>query len=166
MGDKNFERLYAEHAEPLLAFLAYRVGDRAAAEDLLADTFERVLTTRRGFDVRRGKEKTWLYSIALNLVRDRARRAKVEERVMDQRVRDPVFTGGLGGSGSSPYEAVDDRDAVNRAMSRLSAEERDVVSLRYGADLTVPEITKLLDEKLTTIEGQVVPRVEKASRGA
>ena len=39
----QFERLYAEHAQPLFAFLTYRTGDRVQAEDLLADTFERAL---------------------------------------------------------------------------------------------------------------------------
>src|SRR3954470_6331520 len=62
-----FERLYAEHAGPLLAFLTYRTGDAVLAEDLLADTFERVLRARRRFDPRRGSQKAWLYTIALNL---------------------------------------------------------------------------------------------------
>ena len=64
----------------LLGFLIYRSGDRALAEDLLADTFERVLTARRPFDRRRASEKTWLYTIALNLLRDHARRAAVGDR--------------------------------------------------------------------------------------
>ena len=65
MRQHDFERLYAEHAAPLLAFLDYRTGDRALAEDLLADTFERVLRSRRPFDPRRGSEKAWLYTIVL-----------------------------------------------------------------------------------------------------
>ena len=36
----------------MLRFLAYRTGDQALAEDLLADTFERVLRTRQPFDRR------------------------------------------------------------------------------------------------------------------
>src|SRR4051812_29564462 len=79
-----FERLYAEHAGPLLAFLTYRTGDGALAEDLLADTFERVLRARRRFDPRKGSEKTWLYTIALNLLRDNARRQAAEQRSMEQ----------------------------------------------------------------------------------
>jgi RNA polymerase sigma factor (sigma-70 family) len=161
MRDRDFERMYAEHAEGLLAFLVYRIGDRAAAEDVLADTFERVLTTRRGFDARRGKEKTWLYSIALNLVRDRVRRATVEDRVTRERARDPVATGGAGWSERSPFDAIDDRDALRRALSTLNAEEREAIALRYGADLTVPEIARLMNEKLTTIEGRVYRGLRK-----
>jgi len=40
LKDFEFERLYAAEAQGLFAFLAYRTGDRALAEDLLADAFE------------------------------------------------------------------------------------------------------------------------------
>ena len=62
----DFERLYAEHAQTLFAFLLYRTGDRSLTEDLLADSFERALRARRGFDSRKGTEKAWLYAIALD----------------------------------------------------------------------------------------------------
>src|SRR5437764_1291239 len=52
----RFERLFEEHAEPLLGFLVYRTGNRPLAEDLVAETFERVLRARRRFDPRRGSE--------------------------------------------------------------------------------------------------------------
>ena len=80
MRDDEFERLYEAEAQGLFGFLAYRTGDRALAEDLLADTFERALRSRRRFDRRRGSAKTWLYAIALNLLRDHARRAAAEGR--------------------------------------------------------------------------------------
>jgi RNA polymerase sigma-70 factor (ECF subfamily) len=156
MRHADFERLYAEHSRPLLAFLVYRVGERAAAEDLLADTFERALTAKRGFDRRKGSEKTWLYSIALNLVRDRARRAGVQQRVMDR-----VYAGTARSTGDAPFDAVEDRDALQRALTTLSAEERDTVSLRFGADLTVPEIARLTGEKLTTVEGRLYRALRK-----
>jgi RNA polymerase sigma factor (sigma-70 family) len=77
-----FERLFQAHAEPLFAFLVYRTGDRQLAEDLVADTFERALRSRSRFDPRRGSEKSWLYTVAVNLVRDSARRASVETRAL------------------------------------------------------------------------------------
>src|SRR5919108_5762560 len=93
MRDDEFERLYAAEAPGLFAFLAYRTGDRALAEDLLADAFERALRARRRFDPRRGAARTWLYSIALNLLRDHARRAAAEGRALE-RVSTPVPAGG------------------------------------------------------------------------
>ena len=74
MRDQDFDRIYRREAQGLYGFLAYRTGDSALAEDLLADTFERALRARRGFDRRRGTERNWLYAIALNLLRDHGRR--------------------------------------------------------------------------------------------
>ena len=154
MRQEDFERLYAEHAEGLLGFLVYRTSDRALAEDLLADTFERVLRTRFRFDRRKASQKTWLYSIALNLVRDHARRSVAESRALE-RVGAP--------EAEPPYalDAVEDRDAVMRGLQALSDEERESIALRYGADLSVPEVAKLTNEKLTTVEGRVYRALRK-----
>jgi RNA polymerase sigma factor (sigma-70 family) len=159
MRDREFERLYAEHAQGMLGFLVYRTGDRALSEDLLADAFERVLRTRARFDPRRSAEKTWLYSIALNCLRDHVRRRSAETRAVD-RAALPVTAGGPG-AGSAELDAVDDRDAIAHALEELSDAEREAVALRYGADLTVPEIAKLTGESLTTAEGRVYRALRK-----
>jgi RNA polymerase sigma-70 factor (ECF subfamily) len=150
LGDEDFERLYEEHAGPMISFLVMRTGDRALAEDLLADTFERVLRKGRTFDRRRGSEKTWLYAIALNLLRDHLRRKESEGRATE-RLR---FERG-GASSEGGLEAVEHRDTLNRALAVLTDEEREAVALRYGADLTVPEVAELTGESLTTMEGRV-----------
>lgn len=154
MRDEQFEQLYAEHAAGLLSFIAYRTGDRALAEDVLADTFERVLKARRRFDPRRGSAKTWVYSIALNVLRDRVRRREAEQRALErtgvgaERVPDEIGR-------------VEDRQTVMAALDELSDEEREAVALRFGADLTVPEIARLSGERLTTIEGRVYRGLRK-----
>jgi RNA polymerase sigma-70 factor (ECF subfamily) len=67
--------------------------------------------------------------------------------------------------GDSPdgsiFERVEARDALSRALVTLSEEEREAVALRYGADLTLPEIAKLAGEKLTTVEGRVYRALRK-----
>jgi RNA polymerase sigma-70 factor, ECF subfamily len=156
MRDEDFERLYAEHARPLLAFLVYRTGDRPLAEDLLADTFERALKARRRFDPRKSSEKTWLYTIALNLLRDHARRNAAGQRALGR-----VLAGEQNPPVQSNLDAVGERDALHRALEALSTEEREVIALRYGADLTVPEIAKLTHQKLTTVEGRVYRALRK-----
>jgi RNA polymerase sigma factor (sigma-70 family) len=153
MRDDEFERLYAAEAAGLFSFLAYRTGDRALAEDLLADAFERALRARRRFDRRRGSEKTWLYAIALNALRDHARRAAAETRALER-------AGPPDGPPSS-LDQVEHRDQIARAMSTLTDEEREAISLRFGADLTVPEMAKVLREPLTTVEGRVYRALRK-----
>jgi RNA polymerase sigma-70 factor (ECF subfamily) len=153
---QDFERLYAEHAEPLLAFLVYRTGDRTLAEDLLEDTFERVLRTRRPFDRRKASEKTWLYTIALNLLRDSVRRRRVEARTLER-----VAVGELPSREDQNLETIERRDTLQQALGTLSHEERETVALRYGSDLTVAEIAKLTHEKSTTIDGRLYRGLRK-----
>lgn len=152
-SDDDFEDLYAEHAPALLAFLVYRTGDRALAEDVLADTFERVLRARKRFDPRRASRKTWLYSIALNRLRDHLRRREAEGRALD-RAHMPSAPG-------SPLDALEARDELAGALEHLSPDEREALALRYGADLTVPEIARLTGEPLTTVEGRVYRGLRK-----
>jgi RNA polymerase sigma factor (sigma-70 family) len=156
MRDDEFERLYSAEAAGLFSFLAYRTGDRALAEDLLADAFERALRARGRFDRRKASQKTWLYAIALNCLRDHARRASAEARALER-------AGGVGGDQSEidPLASVEHRDELGRALATLSAEEREAVALRFGADLTVPEIAKVLGEPLTTVEGRVYRALRK-----
>jgi RNA polymerase sigma factor (sigma-70 family) len=155
MRDADFERLYEREAQGLFGFFAYRTGDRSLAEDLLADTFERALRARGRFDRRRGSERTWLYAIALNLLRDHARRAAAEGRAVGR------VAVGTGPEEATGLEAVEHRDAVQRALQGLSSEEREAIALRFGADLTVPEIARLLRLPLTTVEGRVYRALRK-----
>jgi RNA polymerase sigma factor (sigma-70 family) len=153
MNDDDFERLYAAEAQGLFAFLAYRTGDRVLAEDLLADAFERALRSRVRYDRRRGSQKTWLYAIALNLLRDHARRAAAEGRAVE-RVRVPA-------EAPDPFAGVEARDELGQALAELSGEEREAIALRFGAELSVPEMAHLLGEPLTTIEGRVYRALRK-----
>lgn len=150
MRDDEFERLYTEEAASLFSFLAYRTGDRGLAEDLLADAFERALRGR--FNPRRGSAKTWLYAIALNVLRDHVRRSAAESRAYE-RVDE--------GSARDPFSDVEVRDELLRGLAVLSAEEREAISLRFGAALTVPEMATVLGEPLTTIEGRVYRALRK-----
>jgi RNA polymerase sigma-70 factor (ECF subfamily) len=155
MRGEEFEALYEEHAQALFGFLAYRTGDRAVAEDLVAESFERVLRAWRRFDPRQANRKTWLYAIALNCFRDHLRRAAVEGRVMEESA---VFEEPASSRGTVQVEA---RDAVRRGLEILSDDEREAIALRYGGDLTVPEIAKVTGERLTTVEGRVYRALRK-----
>ena len=155
MRETDFERLSPEHAQRLFGFLASRTGDRALAEDLLADTFGRALKGRRLFDRRKASEKTWLYTIALNTLRDHVRRQGAEHRALERSA--PAGEEGA----ADPFSDLGHRDEVARALGVLSAEEREAVALRFGADLTVPEMAKLLGLELTAVEGRVYRALRK-----
>jgi RNA polymerase sigma-70 factor (ECF subfamily) len=151
MRPDAFERLFEEHAERLFSFLAYRTGNRVLAEDLLSETFERVLRSRQPFDPRRGSERRWLYTIALNLLRDNARRQSTEERLMR--------TVGAGERGEEAADAgitaVEHRDELQRALATLCEEEREALALRFGADLKLRDVARILGDGESAVEGRI-----------
>ena len=152
----EFERLYEEHAQRLYGFLVYRTGDPALAEDVLADAFESAFRARGRFDRRRASARTWLYTIALNRLRDVQRRAAVEERSLAE-----VASRDVVASGDTEAERLETRDALARAMRTLAVEEREAVALRFGADLTLKEIAEVVGEPMTTVEGRVYRALRK-----
>ena len=155
MRDEDFERLYAAEAQGLFGFLVYRTGDRALAEDLLADTFERALRSRKRYDRRRGPPKAWLYAIALNLLRDHVRRAAAEERALERTGPRPASVR------RRPRRRSRTATPCSARCGRLSPEEREAIALRFGAELTVPEMAEALGEPLTTVEGRVYRALRK-----
>ena len=155
MRDADFEALYAAEAQGLFGFLAYRTGDRSLAEDLLADTFERALRSRKRYDAARGSQRTWLYAIAMNLLRDNARRAAAEGRAIEK-VGHAVPSGV-----TEAMDSVERRDELQRALATLAEEEREAIALRFGAELTVPEMAQVLSLPLSTVEGRVYRALRK-----
>jgi RNA polymerase sigma factor (sigma-70 family) len=171
-SDEAFERLYDEHAQALFGFLAYRTGDPTLAEDLLADTYERVLRARRRFDPRRASEKTWLYTIALNCLSDHHRRRTSEGRALELVATSPVFESSderFENEQSDLLEEIalgehgehSERDLLSRSLALLEGPEREAIALRFGADLSVAEIAKLTGERAATIEARVYRALRK-----
>ena len=143
---RDFDSFYWAHARDLVRFLLYRTGDASLAEDLAADTFERVIRARRPFDARLGSEKTWLYAIALNVLRDHLRHRAAEGRAIERGSPADGF------ARSSFESQIELRDEVSRALQALNGDEREAVALRYGADLTVPQMATATRTKPATIE--------------
>jgi RNA polymerase sigma factor (sigma-70 family) len=156
MRSDTFERLFEEHGARLYSFLAYRTGNRALAEDLTSETFERVLRSRQRFDPRKGSERRWLYTIALNLLRDHARRQTHEDRVLQH-----VGAGNAPESADPALAAVEHRDELQRALSRLSEDEREALALRFGADLKLHEVARVLGEGESAVEGRIYRALRK-----
>jgi RNA polymerase sigma-70 factor (ECF subfamily) len=152
----DFEEIYRSHLAGLFGFLVYRTGDRELAEDLTAETYARALRGRSRFDRRRASAKTWLYTIALNLLRDHARHANAEARAYER-----AELAGRGDNGYAAVDALESRDLVQRALVVLSSEERDAIALRFGADLTIPEIAQVTGEEPTTADGRVYRALRK-----
>ena len=147
MTDPEFERLVRRHAGDLYAFLLYRTGDHHLAEELVGDTLERAYRARDRFDRRRASEKTWLITIALNRWRDLLRREDSERAALERAAE--------GRDDSTDMQKFDERRALLDGLAALAPEEREVVALSYGADLTAKQIAQLLETPVTTVQGRL-----------
>jgi RNA polymerase sigma-70 factor (ECF subfamily) len=138
---EELELVYREHVDAIYGFLSYSVG-RDTAEDLTAATFERVVRSWGRFDAARAGERTWIFAIARNLLTDHMRSQKhrsgpsLDERPL---ILDSVATD------VDPLEHTFEVEAVVGWLSKLRPREREVVALRYCADLSVAEIATCLD---------------------
>jgi len=143
-GQSSFARVYDEHVWRVYAFLAYRLGDRETVEDLTQATFERALRAWSRFDSRRASERTWLLSIAQNLLIDHARRdrsALIDP--LDERLTQSL---------AAPEERAAGSPELLGALAQLSGRERELLALRFGGDLTGAEIARLTGLTLANVQ--------------
>jgi RNA polymerase sigma-70 factor, ECF subfamily len=122
------------------AYVAYRIGDGADAEDVTSETFERALRYRDSFDPRRGDPAAWLVGIARRCIADWA----LESR----QVPEELTEGAIEGHEEESVRRLELRDA----MAGLDDRDRELLSLRYGADLTARQIAELLELKTNAVE--------------
>jgi RNA polymerase sigma factor (sigma-70 family) len=125
-----FRQLYDKYAGHILGFASKMIGDRAAAEDIVQETFWRMWRYGHAFDITQGSFANWLMGIARNLcidlLRQRARNAH-QELTDNTRPPDRLL-----------LPAVDDlaakqmqQERVQAAIVRLPREQRDVIEWIY-----------------------------------
>jgi RNA polymerase sigma-70 factor (ECF subfamily) len=122
-------------------FVAYRLGSVAEAEDVTNEVFERAVRYRASFDPRKGSFLAWLFGIARRLISEAAaaRSAVGLEEV----------------EGIAPGDLAEDvvrRLTVAAAVAGLAERDRDLIALRYGADLTARQIGDVLGMSTHAVE--------------
>jgi RNA polymerase sigma factor (sigma-70 family) len=133
----SFEALYRTSADAVYAYAASLLRDRSAAEEVTAAAFERAFRKQRSFDPRRGTQRAWLFGIARNAALDELRRRK----------RAAEAPAPVAASEPAPDEAAElaaQRDAVRVALHQLSPRDRELIALKYHADLSHAEIAAVL----------------------
>jgi RNA polymerase sigma-70 factor (ECF subfamily) len=124
------------------AYVAYRLRGRAEVEDVVSEVFERALRYRASFDRSRGEPIQWLLGIARRCVDD-ARVSAREDLPIDE--LEPPASHDIQGD-------VVRRLTLAAAIDDLDERDRDLISLRYGADLTARQIGELLDLRTNAVE--------------
>jgi len=127
------------------SYAAYRLGDGPDAEDVTSETFERALRYRRTFDPKRGTPAAWLVGIARRCVDDHLRGRGVEVPTDNEALLD-----GPGDPG--PADLAIMRLDLADAVASLGVRDRELIALRYGADLKAKDIAVLLGQSTNAVE--------------
>jgi RNA polymerase sigma-70 factor (ECF subfamily) len=149
------EELVRRYAQPLLAYLHRLCGSPLVAEDMLQQTWLSVLEHIDRFDERAatGGFKAWLYRIATNKVNDlwrsQARKRKADEGLRLARV-DDVYP-----DASEPLQGSEDCRRLQDAIQRLPEAQRQVVCMRYYANMKFVDIAATLGCPLNTALGRM-----------
>lgn len=129
--------LFRDHQPELVRLALLMVGDLATAEDVVQDAFEHVHHHWHGLR-QPSSSLAYVRSCVLNGCRSVHRRAAVARKY------GPRLAGPPEASGPDTASSVDDTGEIMAALRSLPRRQREVVVLRYYADLDVTEIAKTL----------------------
>jgi RNA polymerase sigma-70 factor (ECF subfamily) len=142
----TFAEVYDRHVWDVYGFIAYRVGQRHDAEDLTQLTFERALRAWGRFDPERAQPATWLMAIARNVLIDHWR----ADRSAQHAELDPEAPGLPASPGIGADMGLEPE--LEQALRSLSDRERELLALRFGADLTGQQIAELSGTSLAAVQ--------------
>ncbi|MFI5402144.1 MAG: RNA polymerase sigma factor [Planctomycetota bacterium] len=133
----GFDEVYSAYGPSVRAYLARLTGDAWVADELQQETFYRYLRAGADLAARNGSLGPWLFKVATNLARDRARRKKPEP--LDT---EPAANGTDGAAASS---ARDVDQCIRREVERLPAELKEAFLLRAHHTLTYHQVAAALE---------------------
>ena len=156
-----FATFYAEYLPKVFRYVSYRVNDQHTAEDLTSAVFEKALTKFEGYRAEKASFSTWVFTIARNTVIDYYRtHHRTEELGIEMAAvladGDPV-----------PGEAAERAEELRRlkyCLEMLSRAEKEIISLKFGAELTNRAIARQISLSESNI-GVIVFRAVRKLKG-
>lgn len=140
--ERALSELYRRHANAIFRYVYYRVGDQVVAEDLVADTFVRMLEGLPGYEDTGRPFEAWLYRIAQARVVDYYRRHSLRRAT-------PLDEGLTAGEEADLDRLVAVQDDFRRAwqaLNNLTDDQQQVISLRFIAGYSTAEVAGLLEK--------------------
>ena len=149
-----FAPLYQRYRDRVYLYIRGRVEFDEDAADLTQQTFTKALTHIHKFRPQRGSFKTWLFAIARNAVVDNHRRNKPTGALSTNM---PSGTADVEESAINAMEV----EKLGVALAGLETKKRDLLALRFGAQLTVPEIAAITKTETDTVYKQIARALDE-----
>jgi RNA polymerase sigma-70 factor (ECF subfamily) len=147
-GDETaVSQLYRQYAPGIYGYIASRVGDPAVADDLTSEVFLRALEGLPRFEYRGISISSWLYRIAHDRTADHFRRQARRPTIPLEDELLPAQEG--------IDQEVDARlrtEQLGKAIERLTAEQHQVILLRFVAGFKLKEIAYVMDRSTDAIK--------------
>jgi RNA polymerase sigma-70 factor (ECF subfamily) len=141
----------------LYNYFRYRLGDEGAAEDLTSVVLEKSWLKRHRYHKDRAAFSVWLFSIAKNEVIGYLRKRQVSLPIS-------MAETASGETIEHCLEQSQDIQQLSRLLAELSERERELISLKFGADLNNREIstvTGLSESNVGTILSRVLQKLRE-----
>ena len=132
----DMETLYAQYYSKVLGYIHARIRNRADAEDLCADVFEKVQRKLAEFDPAKASVSTWIFTITRNTVIDHYRRSKPAEE-LDENLSDNLEI-------DESLLNTETLSELAGALRALPEELRDLIVLRYYDGKPLTEIAEMM----------------------
>lgn len=140
-----WETIYERYFPRMYTFVYVHTGDRIVAEDIAIQVFEEAWRGIGRYKYRGVPLAAWLYKIAHNLVVDHFKQLKRKKTA-------PIQYEGLPLAASAKdIERIADRDALTRAMQKLTREQQRVLVHRFVEGLNVAETAAAMGKRETAI---------------
>jgi len=145
-----FERIYERHKNGLLKLAVVLLGETCAAEDIVQDVFVHVAQTRTRLRVT-GNLQSLLATAVVNRARNYRRDAYRYRHSLAQQDR-----GGSSDSSEPPQWAIvsEQLQLLSAAMAQLPYEQREAVALHLGSEMSFPEIARIQNASVNTVQGR------------
>ena len=138
VSPEHLTKLFAEYHAPLVRFLTRRLGDRDWAEEVAQETFVRALKQEAI-----ASERSWLFAVASNLVRDETRR-DARRRARLELLHEQTKADAIVEPEPTSMERATDQALARRAVEALGERDRDALLMREEG-LSYEEIAVALD---------------------
>lgn len=157
IDDINWDSVVSNELPRLYNYFRYRLGDESVAEDLTSAVLEKAWLKRHRYRKDRASFSAWLFAIAQNEVISYLRKRRVSLPIsMAEKT--------TGETTEAMAEQSQDLWQLSRLLAELPERERELVSLKFGADLNnreISSVTGLSESNVGTILSRVLQKLRE-----
>ena len=136
MTTPDIEQLYTDYYKKVMGYISARIRNRADAEDLCSDVFEKIQRKLPDFDSEKASVSTWVFTITRNTLIDHFRRVKPQEE-LDENLSDDSEV-------DECLLANESLEELAAALKRMPEELRDLIVLRYYDNRPLTEVAEMM----------------------